>query len=218
MTHVRESTPLAEIRRVMLVRHGRSAHEHDGSWIDAASARRFEKRYDAAPIRTDATPPEALAALARMADLILASDLPRAVTSARTIAPDRDPIVSPLLRELSFDLPAWGPRLPLSIWDGLHYLTWSARLMLGIESAEIRRARRAVEWLDSVTANAALSIAITHGGFRRLLAAQLLKRGWRHAPGWRRYHNWSVWTLWRDQPVDRHAKFAERGNRKRDRI
>lgn len=187
--------PSGEVQRVMLVRHGPSAHEHDGSWIDSASARRFEERYDAAPIRGDETPPESLVALARMADLILASDLPRAVTSARAIAPDRDPIVSLLLRELSFDLPAWGPRLPLSIWDGLHHMTWSARLVLGIESAETRRARRAAAWLDSVTANAALTIAITHGGFRRLLAAQLVERGWTHAPGWRRYHNWSVWAF-----------------------
>jgi len=41
--------------------------------------------------------------------------------------------------------------------------------------------------------------AVTHGGFRRLLAAELVRRGWSHQTPWpqRRYHNWSAWTLCR---------------------
>jgi broad specificity phosphatase PhoE len=191
----------ATAHRVLLVRHGRSAHEHDGSWIDADRARQFEDRYDAAPIRTDDAPPGSLLETARLAQVILASDLPRAITSAHTLAPHREPITSPLLRELRFDLPSWAPRLPLNTWDALHYLMWTARLFVGAESAETQRARRAAEWVDSFAASAALTVAVTHGGFRRLLAVQLARRGWIAERGLRRYHNWSVWAFTRAEPT-----------------
>ena len=188
-------------RRLLLVRHGRSAHVHDGSWIDAEMARQFEERYDAAPIRTDDVPPPSLLDTARGAEVILASDLPRAITSAHTLAPDHEPIVSPLLRELRFDLPAWAPRLPLNTWDALHYLMWTARLFVGAENAHTQRAFRAAQWIHSYAASAALTIAITHGGFRRLLAVQLARHGWIAERGWQRYHNWSVWAFTRPANV-----------------
>jgi broad specificity phosphatase PhoE len=183
------------MRRLLLVRHGRSAHVHDGSWIDAADARRFEALYDAAPIRVDETPPASLIDVARSADVLLASDLPRAITSARVLAPDRDAVLSPLLREVRFNLPAWSPKLPVALWDGLHHLLWSARFLAGTETPETERAARAAEWIEAQAANPGVTIAITHGGFRRLLAAKLARRGWNLSPRPRRYHNWSAWEL-----------------------
>ena len=180
-------------RELLLVRHGRSAHVHDGSWIDAGRARSFEERYDAAPIRADEMPPRSLVQRARSAAVILTSDLARAVTSARVLAPNRQPVVSPLLRELRLDLPAWGPRLPLDVWDALHHALWTVRLLGGQEYADTRRARDAAKWIDSHAAGAALTIAITHGGFRRLLAAQCTRTGWIRQRGVRRYNNWSAW-------------------------
>ena len=180
-------------RELLLVRHGRSAHVHDGSWIDAARARTFEERYDAAPIRADDVPPRSLVQRARNAAVVLTSDLARAVASARALAPGCQPIISPLLRELRFDLPAWGPRLPLHVWDALHHAMWTMRLLGSHEHADTRRARDAAKWIDSQAADARLTIAITHGGFRRLLAAQCARTGWTPQRGVRRYYNWSVW-------------------------
>ena len=188
------ATPVPRAR-LILVRHGRSAHVHDGSWIDRAAAHQFEARYDAASIRADEAPPRSLLELARSAERVVASDLPRAVASARVLAPGRDPITCELLRELTFDLPAWGPRLPLEVWDGLHYLLWTYRLAARVGTPETRRAEGAADWLESALAGASLSIAVTHGGFRRLLAAELVKRGWSHETRRRRYHNWSAWSL-----------------------
>jgi broad specificity phosphatase PhoE len=182
-------------RQLLLVRHGRSAHVHDGSWIDAAQARTFEEHYDAAPIRADDIPPPSLVQRARNAAVILTSDLARAVTSARALAPGCQPIISPLLRELRFDLPTWGPRLPLDVWDALHHAVWTVRLLGGHEYADTRRARDAAKWIDSQAAGAALTIAITHGGFRRLLAAQCTRTGWIPQRGVRRYSNWSAWEF-----------------------
>lgn len=178
--------------RLLLVRHGPSAHVHDGSWIDAEDARRFEALYDAAPIRDEA-PPSSLIDIARTADVILASDLLRAIMSARAIAPGREPVLSPLLRELKFNLPGWGPKLPVGVWDGLHYLIWSARLLARARTQEMERAGLAADWVSTQAPNDGITIAVTHGGFRRLLSSKLAQRGWSVSPGPRRYHNWSVW-------------------------
>jgi len=125
--------------RLLLVRHGPSAHVHDGSWIDAADAQRFEVLYDAASIQADASPPATLIDVARSAQVIL--------TRSRT--------------------------------------------------PEMRRAGLAAEWVDGQAAKNGVTVAVTHGGFRRLLSAKLAQRGWRISPGRRRYHNWSVWELTR---------------------
>jgi broad specificity phosphatase PhoE len=183
--------------RLLLVRHGRSAHVHDGSWIDADGARRFEILYDAAPIRADEIPPAALIEAAKTADVLLASDLPRAIASARALDPDREPVVTPLLRELRLGLAAWAPKLPLAVWDGLDYLRWTARLAARTTTHDTERAGAAAEWVDAHAAEATLAIAITHGAFRRLLAAKLVRRGWTLSPGLRRSHNWSAWELTR---------------------
>ena len=74
--------------RIHLVRHGVSAHVHDGSWVNAERARRFMEFYDAAGIRDEAPPVEAIEAAAG-ATVLAASTLPRAIESVRRLAPDR---------------------------------------------------------------------------------------------------------------------------------
>jgi len=180
-------------RRLLLVRHGHSAHVHDGSWIDLPAARRFEQLYDAASIRDDSHPPAELLALSKTADVLMASDLPRAVASIARLASGQEPLISPLLRELYFEIPAWGPRLPILAWDALFHAWWSVRMAVDTRHPELERARAAAEWVD---ANATgLTIAVTHGGFRRLLARQLSARGWKIRGPASSFANWSAWEL-----------------------
>ena len=159
------------------------------------SAQQFVERYDAAPIRADDAPPTFLKEAARSAGTVVASDLARAITSAQALAPGRDVITTPLLRELSFDVPSWGPKLPLRVWDGLHHLAWTMRLLMRAENEHTRRAVLAAEWLEAHASTTGTTLVITHGGFRRLVHAQLLHRGWRSHGLWHRYHNWSVWNI-----------------------
>jgi broad specificity phosphatase PhoE len=182
------------LRRLILVRHGRSAHVHDGSWIDLAGARRFEQLYDAASIRPDDAPPPELMNVARTAGAFMASDLPRAIDSVRRLAPDREPQISPLLRELSFDIPAWGPPLPVDLWDVLYFAVWTTRLLTRTDVEEMSRARAAADWVESRCAVDGPTIVVTHGGFRRLLSHALVTRGWTRRGLWHRYHNWSAWV------------------------
>src|SRR6188474_2955914 len=109
--------PVAAItRRIALVRHGRSTHVHSG-WIDAAGFREWRRHYEAAGIGEAERVPSELAELAVRADLVVSSDAPRAVASARLLTPARDIVVSPLLRELDLEAPDLrGLRLPLLAW------------------------------------------------------------------------------------------------------
>ena len=183
------------MQTLLLVRHGRSAHVHDGHWIDRGLARRFIQAYDAAGIQD--TPPRPLVDQASQAAVFAASDLPRAIASIKLLTGDRPHEISPLLRELDFELPAWGPRMPINTWDALYHALWTTRMLVGADHPDLRRARAAADWLEPRCASSGLTVVVTHGGFRRLLSHVLAKRGWRR-DRYRRYHNWSVWQHTRD--------------------
>ena len=184
--------------RILLVRHGPSSHVHDGRWIGGADVRRFESAYNAAGILEHDHPPPELIQAAGGAQVIAASDLPRAIASARRIAPTREPEVTPLLREFELDAPTWIPRLPMQVWEVFSHLLWSARMLQGTPHESLRRASDAADWLAQRAANSATVVAVTHGGFRRLISHRLESRGWRAGPEQRSYANWSVWSYLRN--------------------
>jgi hypothetical protein len=91
------------------------------------------------------------------------------------------------------------PHLPMQVWDVISHLQWSYRLLRGARHDSIRRAHDAAEWLAQRAADSATVLAVTHGGFRRLLASGLEVRGWRPGPERRSYANWSIWSYSRDR-------------------
>ena len=184
--------------RLLLIRHGRSAHVHDGRWLTHDAVGEFEDAYDAAGILDDSRPSEQLLAEARGADVVVASDLPRAVASAKRLAPGRDVATSPLLREIRLEPPRWVPLpLPIKVWDMFSDWQWSYRLRVGSDHQFVRRADAACEWLQSQLQGSATIVVVTHAGFRRILTTRLLAQGWH----WRsisppeRYAHWSSWEL-----------------------
>ena len=181
--------------RILLVRHGVSAHVHDGSWVNAESARHFIERYDAAGIMQDA-PPTSVVEAAANAEVLAASTLPRAIESVQRLAPTRQPLLTPLLREISFESPNWWPiRLPIPVWDGIDHVVWGYRIMRRLPTPELQRAREAADWLLSHVGNGSTLLAVTHGGFRRFLTAALIDRAWMPDATVRRHLNWSVWSF-----------------------
>lgn len=183
-------------RRITLVRHGRSSHHHDGRWYTPATLSHFEAAYNAAGIRDDSAPDAELLRMAADADIIAASDMIRAIASAERLAPGRPIAVSPLLREIELEAPRWWP-LPLPIlgWDIVSHLKVSTRMALDLEHEFTRRARDAAAWLADHASSAERVVAVTHGGFRRLLTRQLIRTGWRRAGSHSSYANWSAWML-----------------------
>ena len=187
---------------IHLVRHGRSALVHDGRWFTWAEVPAYEDAYDAAGIRDDDRPDGELAAIVAQNPLIVASDLPRAIASAQRLAADRSFPVSPLLREIRLEPPRWVPvRLPIQMWDVFSHVQWSYRLFSDADHEYVRRAGQAIDWLIGRAAKSAAIVAVTHGGFRRILDAQLVARGWKRGFEKKRYHNWSVWS-YEISPVD----------------
>ena len=181
--------------QIHLVRHGRSALVHDGSWFRWSDVGAYEDAYDAHGIRDDDTPGTRLDAVIGGSPKIVASDLPRAITSAERIAGDRLIELSPLLREIRLEPPRWIPvRLPIQIWDVFSHVQWSYRLLSDADHEYVRRGREAADWLIGHAAQSSNVVAVTHGGFRRILDARLVARGWRRGPEKRSYENWSVWS------------------------
>jgi broad specificity phosphatase PhoE len=195
--------PVAQERscRIALIRHGRSAHTHTG-WIDAAGFRAWRAAYEAAGIDREDRPPLAVQELAVRADLVVASDAPRAVSSAHLLAPGREIVTSELLRELDLAGPRLGGlRLPLAGWAlavGLRSLALTLRGSYPTQ-AEIARVTEAVTWLERLAEGHLLVVAVTHASLRRRLALQLLAHGW-HERTRRSLRHWSTWLFDRATP------------------
>ena len=190
---------------LILVRHGRSSHVETG-WLDLEGVRRWMAAYDAAEITPDHAPPAELEALVRDAALFVASDLPRTVASAVRLAPDREIVRTPLLREVPLEtpdrpLPGFGGlRLPFRTWG----LIWGSRWLgawlwnappPGVGPAELARAEEAATWLvERATHAGGRVVVVTHATFRVVLAQALVRRGWR-GPRERSYREWSAWPF-----------------------
>jgi broad specificity phosphatase PhoE len=183
--------------RIVLVRHGRSAHVHRG-WIDRAGLDRWNAAYDAAGIHADDRPPAELRALACAAGRVVASDMPRARASAELLLGSGGQFeVSPLLRELTMWVPPWRRvRLPLVAWSLALALGSYLQMRRGLwPEPEVRaRAREAAAWLAGLAREHGTVVAVTHGAFRATITRALVLQGWR-APRRRRYHHWSVWEM-----------------------
>jgi broad specificity phosphatase PhoE len=186
-------------RRLVLIRHGRSSHERPG-WIDASGFRTWREQYEAAGIAADEHVPAAVQQLARSAGQVVCSNAPRAIASAQLLAPQREVMASPLLRELDLEGPSLGAlRLPLIAW-AVAVGGRAALLRLGGKYpsvGEVRRVAEAAVWLDELAAQHATIVAVTHASFRRLLARRLVEIGWLAEPGARSVKHWSEWGFGR---------------------
>ena len=155
----------------------------------------YEDAYDATGIRTDSHPSPRLIDLAARAHVLAASDMVRAVESARRLVPDRTPIVVPELRELRLEPPHWLPlRLPIEAWDAMSYFQWNSRMRNRTDHEIMHRAGAAAAWLLQQARPDTVVVAVTHGGIRRLIDFCLAEQGWRTTPGRRSHANWSCWS------------------------
>ncbi|HYI11864.1 MAG TPA: hypothetical protein VEK57_22600 [Thermoanaerobaculia bacterium] len=182
-------------RKIVLVRHGRSAHVHAG-WIDFAGFLRWREAYEAAGIDAGDTPPRELRELAATAGVLAASDIPRAVESVRLLAPGTDVVISPLLRELELTPPNLGSlRLPLAGWALAYGVRMLVRAHAHVTPAEHERAREAARWLAQLADEHGRVVVVTHATFRSVLAKKLASAGWYTARPRRHSAHWSAWSF-----------------------
>ena len=187
--------------RILLIRHGRSAHVSSRTLLDRAGVERWRADYDAAGIIANDEPPLALRSSVERADVLVASDLPRAIASAKRLVPQRPVSESPLFRELPLPIPSIARlRAPLSVWGALIHARWILDIARRQDatSEALEQARLATEWCRTTCCehrtDCTLAV-VTHGVFRRLLARQLVEDGWRLESRRRSYAHWSVWAL-----------------------
>jgi len=191
--------------RLALVRHGRSAHVHRG-WIDHDGFGRWRVAYEKAGLADAERAPAALVRLAGEAGLVVCSDAPRAVASARLLAPGREITVSPLLRELALQAPDLGRlQLPLIGWA---FAVGMRNLVLALRggyppASERARIAEAAEWLADLAARHRFVVAVTHASIRRQLALRLVGRGWRAHGEQRTLRHWSAWPFSRAPAASR---------------
>lgn len=190
--------------RIVLIRHGPSAHVDTPPSLDRAGVEAWRAAYDSAGILGDAKPPDALVKLAVDAKHLVASDLRRAQESAERLAPLRPIIVSELLRECTLAPPQWPTRLPLAAWGIAIYSRWAFDQMRDTDAAAQERARAAaaVDWITRMTADGATILVVTHAVFRQLLGDQLVKRGWA-SDGETGSQHWSAWNYWAERKPDK---------------
>ena len=174
------------MRSITLVRHGRSAHVHSG-WLDFDGFLRWREAYELAAIMETEIPPSELCERARNAANLVASNAPRAIASAQRLAPEREVVVTPLVRELELQPPRLGGlKFPPLVW-------MLAFVIRGLAPAakETQRAGEAARMLDALEGD---TIVVTHGAARPIIARELVQLGWTLGDG-RRSHHWSAWTL-----------------------
>jgi broad specificity phosphatase PhoE len=191
--------------RIVLLRHGRSAHVA-GGWLDADALRRWFVDYDLAALAHDERPPERARALAREVACVVASDMPRARASAALLLPDGPVRESPLLREVPMPIPTWpGVRLPLVGWalaTGMRAAVSRLRRLPPPEAVR-QQAEAAAAWLGELAQAHGSVLAVTHAGVRAQITRVLREQGWVAAVeggSYRQggsYAHWSAWTLTR---------------------
>jgi len=179
-------------RTIRLVRHGRSAHAA-GAWVDRAGFLQWLAAYDDAGLAQDERPPTSLGS---DHGLVIASDMPRAIESARHLG--REFQTSRLLREAQLIVPNLSMRLPLMLWAIAIGIRWLIAERRGEwpSAEDHKRAEDAATWLDALSAEHATITVITHAAFRRILAPALERRGWADV-GSKKGHHWSIRLLMR---------------------
>ncbi|HEX6086051.1 MAG TPA: hypothetical protein VF266_16075 [Thermoanaerobaculia bacterium] len=175
----------AHVSQITLVRHGRSSHVHTG-WLDFDGFLRWREAYERAAILETEIAPRELCELAANAKHLVASNAPRAIASAEKLAPGREVLVTPLVRELELAPPRLGGRK----WPGIVWMLAFGIRGLKPSEEEAERAREAAILLHELQD----AVVVTHGAVRPVIARELVSLGWTNGGG-RRSHHWSAWTL-----------------------
>lgn len=177
--------------KILLVRHGRSAHVHSG-WINRAEFIRWREAYETAGVELGDVPPAELRAAAAESGVVVASAARRAIESAMALAPAREIVTSPLLSELALLPPQLGRvRLPLFGWA----LAIGFGLLVRNGTEEQQRTRDAAQWLSELAEKEGSVVAVTHASFRSGLARELAAMGWQCDIPRRKSAHWSAWSL-----------------------
>ena len=159
------------------MRHGRPILAQS-RWHPPNEMQAWLAHYDQAEVEASNAPADSMA-LGASATHVVASDLPRALSSVRALGLNAS-VVDAIYREAQLPLLGWGfPRLPAAMWTVLLRVLWMMGYAAQAESlcAARARARRAALRLIAL-AESGTVLLLGHGIMNRLIARELLALGW----------------------------------------
>jgi broad specificity phosphatase PhoE len=167
--------------KITIIRHGESALKLPLVRITASEFREWIAEYNRTGLATGSYPPQTLVTALVDVPLIVCSDYPRAIESARRVVPGVSPRIMPLFREAGRPLDGhWMLKLPLSTWDCISVSLWRRGLISGSESLRSarQRARQAAEVLARFAEEAGWVLCVAHATFNSFVGQELQKFGW----------------------------------------
>ncbi|ALB64956.1 hypothetical protein BN137_3658 [Cronobacter condimenti 1330] len=162
------------------MRHGRPDIP-DAQRLSARDMRGWITAYDLADTGSS-TPPAISRQLATQADIVISSDLPRAMSSLRALG-CTPAHTDALYREAELPVCHLGAvKLSPLTWAGLFRVLWLCGMSGDVESlraAKARAAQAAQNLINLASASDENVLLMGHGIMNRLIASALLSKGWR---------------------------------------
>ncbi|NJM95931.1 MAG: phosphoglycerate mutase family protein [Phormidesmis sp. RL_2_1] len=183
---------------ITLIRHGPPAVSLRQR-VRGHQFRQFVERYDAARIVQQALPPLAVRQVVANADLVFASNRPRAVHTAELLGVSAPTMVDPQFREIEFPVDfSRHFRFSALTWSVIALTLWRLGYSSRCESFRRtrQRAQAAANLLENESKTVASVVLVAHGGINRLIADELRQRGWR-GPMLPRSQHWGCTTYCR---------------------
>ncbi|MEN8154854.1 MAG: histidine phosphatase family protein [Acidobacteriota bacterium] len=178
-------------KKIILVRHGEPdvkkwESERNGSYGE------WVKAYNSAGIKNESRPSEELKAAVEGCDLIISSDLRRAVETAEALCLSIPVRKEPVLREI--ELPESKRKLPKfspEIWATIFRILWFFGVSGNVENLREakERIKKASEKILSVAEDNNKIVVVGHGLINRFIAGELKSNGW-SGPKYNRANYW----------------------------
>jgi len=169
--------------RIVLVRHGHPGiTPGERQPIAGTELGQWYRRYNVAGLAPASSPPDSLRDITRGTGCIVASDLLRAVESARVLAGSNEIQLDPNLREVGFPegLNA-SIRLSPGMWVMIARAAWLLDRCDCDEPLRLarRRAARLAARLDDLAYTHGSVVAVGHGWFNLFVGRELRRQQWR---------------------------------------
>ncbi|PSL40072.1 broad specificity phosphatase PhoE [Planomicrobium soli] len=168
---------------ISLIRHGKSQFVHKEA-VTFNEFKQWVKNYDFYGIAEEPSCPAETLQKVAAADIIVTSDLKRAIESAKFLDPKANAITDPLFREIELPISTrQGSNLKLSpvFWAMLLRIMWFSGYSNNYESFDEAklRAKKAAQQLILYSSEFQSVALIGHGFFNIMIAKELQKKGWK---------------------------------------
>jgi len=166
---------------IIVSRHGRPALDRSaGPKLSWQEYRDWWERYESGSLAKDQAPPQKLTDRVKHVDLVLSSERPRAIETAKWATEGREPTPHKVFNEAPLPPPRFKTRkfLP-KVWNVLARTFWLRGHSIDDENVHEARERAvdAAQLLHETAAGNSVYLA-AHGWFNRMLRRPLKRLGW----------------------------------------